>query len=439
MAACIPRIKGFDKVFIHTFLDGRDTSPYGGADYITQLTDKCREIGVGRISTVVGRYYAMDRDKRWPRTKEAYDLLCSGKGEKTDDFVKTIKDHYSRENTDEFMEPLISSETSTNNGLINPGDEVIFFNFRADRTRQLCRALTDDAFDGFVRDPKIIVNLVSFTLYEVGLKADVAYPQVKLDKIFPEIISTAGLKQLRIAETEKYPHVTFFFNGGNERSFEGEDRALIASPKVATYDLKPEMSEPEVAAETLKRILSENYDVIILNFANCDMVGHTGIYEVEAVDEGVGQVVKAVLAKGGVVMLTADHGNAEIMREADGTPFTAHTLSPVPFVLIDDKYKGRLREGGVLADVAPTMLQYLGIKQPQEMTGKSLLEYFLDIDPKRNYSDGCFGYSHFIGVSIPAVQAWFSGLLFAVVALICSGKCPAKGSLWYWLYLGTGI
>jgi len=372
------RNKGIARVFIHAFLDGRDTSPFSGADFVAKLQEKCREIGVGRLTTVVGRYYAMDRDTRWPRTKEAYDLICAGKGERTDDFVKTIKEHYAAENTDEFMKPLISEIASFENGYVASGDNVIFFNFRADRTRQLCRALTENDFGDFERNPKAIVNLVTLTLYEVGLQAQVAYPQVRLDNIFPEVISEAGLKQLKIAETEKYPHVTFFFNGGVERTLDGEDRALIASPKVATYDLKPEMSEPEVTAEVLRRIQMDIYDVIILNFANCDMVGHTGVYEaaikaVEAVDDGVGRIVNAVQARGGVVMLTADHGNAETMRELDGTPFTAHTTSPVPFVLIDDKNDSILRHGGVLADIAPTMMEYLGLKQPPEMTGQSLL------------------------------------------------------------------
>jgi 2,3-bisphosphoglycerate-independent phosphoglycerate mutase len=372
------RDKGLKKVFVHAFLDGRDTSPYSGVDFVAQLNQKCQEIGAGKLVTVIGRYYAMDRDKRWPRTQKAYDLMCSGKGEKTDDFVATIKEHYKRENTDEFMEPLAIGNFGTDNGLISSGDNVIFFNFRADRTRQISHALTEDNFTDFERNPKAIVNLTTLTLYQVGLKAEVAFAQVRLDNIFPEVISRAGLKQLRIAETEKYPHVTFFFNGGVERTLNGEDRALIQSPKVATYDLQPEMSAPEVTAQVLARIESDIYDVIILNFANCDMVGHTGIFEaaikaVEAVDNGIGQVIKAILANNGVVLLTADHGNAEIMREPDGTPFTAHSTNPVPLILIDDQYQGKLREGGVLADIAPTMLEYLGIPQPKEMTGQSML------------------------------------------------------------------
>ena len=373
------RDKGLTKVFVHAFLDGRDTSPFSGAGYIRDLLDKIDEIGVGKLATVIGRYYAMDRDNRWDRNKIAYDLLCSGKGEKTGDFVKTVKEHYERDNTDEFMEAIVGSDIEPSSGLVAPDDSVIFFNFRADRTRQICRAFTEETFDGFERDPKVIVNLATMTLYSVSLKAEVAYPQVKLEKIFPMIISEAGLKQLKIAETEKYPHVTFFFNGGQERELDGEDRALIPSPKVATYDLKPSMSAFEVTEEVLKRIESGKYDVIILNFANCDMVGHTGVFEaavkaVETVDECVGKVVEAVRKAGGVVILTADHGNAEKMREADGEPFTAHTTFDVPLILIDDDYKGILKSGGVLADVAPTMLEYLDMEQPPQITGESLRE-----------------------------------------------------------------
>ncbi|MCD6161666.1 MAG: 2,3-bisphosphoglycerate-independent phosphoglycerate mutase [candidate division Zixibacteria bacterium] len=368
-----------DRVYIHAFLDGRDTSPYSGASFIKKLLKKTDEIGVGKLSTVIGRYYAMDRDNRWERNKIAYDLLCGGKGEKTDDFITTVKEHYERENTDEFMESIVSSNAAPNAGLIASGDGVIFFNFRSDRARQISKAFTEENFKGFKREPKVIVNLVSMTHYADDLKAEVAYPQVKLDKIFPEVISEAGLKQLKIAETEKYPHVTFFFNGGVERMLEGEDRCLIPSPKVATYDLQPEMSAPEITAEVLKRIESNKYDVIILNFANCDMVGHTGIFEaavkaVETVDENVAKVVKAVKNAGGIVMITADHGNAEKMKEDNGEPFTAHTTFEVPFILVDDDFRDTLKSGGVLADVAPTMLKYLGIEQPEQMTGKTLLK-----------------------------------------------------------------
>ena len=369
----------FDRVFVHAFLDGRDTSPTSGAGFIQDALDKMEEIGVGKLISVIGRYYAMDRDKRWPRTKVAYDLLTRGEGEKTDDFVKTVKEHYDRDNTDEFMEAITIGDDGPSNSFIQNDDSVIFFNFRADRARQISHALTDKDFDGFEKEPNVLVHLVSLTLYELTLKAEVAYPQVKLDRIFGRVLAENGLKQLRIAETEKYPHVTFFFNGGMEREFEGEDRKLIPSPKVATYDLQPEMSAPEVTEEVLKQIESDKYDVIILNFANCDMVGHTGVFEaavkaVETVDTGMGKVVEAVRAKGGVVLITADHGNADQMRNTDGSPFTAHTTNPVPLILVDDDYDGRLRDGGVLADFAPTMLEYLGIEKPKEMTGKSLLD-----------------------------------------------------------------
>jgi len=372
------RRKGLTKVFIHTFLDGRDTSPISGAGFIEDLQNKISETGTGKIASVIGRYYAMDRDKRWPRVKVAYDLICQGIGEKSNDLANTVREHYKEDNTDEFMEAIISADAQPGNGFVGDGDSVIFFNFRADRVRQLCQALTDEKFAGFPREPKAIVSLVSMTLYDVKLKAEVAYPQVKLNRIFPELIADAGLRQLKIAETEKYPHVTFFFNGGSERMLKGEDRALIQSPKVATYDLKPEMSAFEVADEVIKRINSDQYDVIILNFANCDMVGHTGIFEaavkaVETVDKCVGRVVDAVHGKGGVVLITADHGNAEKMKEPDGEPFTAHTTFPVPLILADDDFEGSLKNGGILADVAPTMLEYLGINQPAEMTGKSLL------------------------------------------------------------------
>jgi 2,3-bisphosphoglycerate-independent phosphoglycerate mutase len=373
------RKKKLTRVYVHAFMDGRDTSPFSGAGFIDELLRKFKEIGAGKLVSVIGRYYAMDRDKRWQRIQVAYDLLARGKGEKTRDFVKTVKEHYERDNTDEFMEPVINADAGPDNGLIASGDGAIFFNFRADRARQLCHVLTEPSFDYFSRSPEVTVDLVSMTLYDLSLKAEVAFPQVKLDKIFPEIISDAGLKQLKIAETEKYPHVTFFFNGGAERELKNEDRVLIPSPKVATYDLKPEMSAFEVTDEVLARIGTGKYDVIILNFANCDMVGHTGVFEaavaaVETVDTCMGKVVEAVRKAGGVVMVTADHGNAEKMREPDGKPFTAHTTFEVPFILVDDDFKGSLKKHGKLADVAPSMLEYLGIEQPSQMTGETLLE-----------------------------------------------------------------
>lgn len=362
------------EVVIHAFLDGRDTSPTAGAGYLEQIEAKTKEIGVGRIGSVIGRYFAMDRDKRWPRIKKAYDLLVFGKGTQTKEPADAVRDFYSKKITDEFMEP-ISVEGFDH--LIKDGDGAIFFNFRADRGRQLSYALADPDFTGFDRDGGPIIPLVTMTLYDVKLPVKVAFDQQVLNDIFADVVSAKGLRQLRTAETEKYPHVTFFFNGGVEKAYPGEDRALISSPKVATYDLKPEMSAYEVTESTLKKIEDGAYDIIIMNFANCDMVGHTGVFAaaqkaVETVDECIGRIVEAVRKAGGVSLVTADHGNAEKMLDDDGGPFTAHTSFPVPFILVDDNYKGELRDDGILADVAPTMLEYLHLPQPAAMTGKNL-------------------------------------------------------------------
>lgn len=367
--------KQMKDVIIHAFLDGRDTSPTAGAGYIEQIMSECNEIGIGAVSTIIGRYFAMDRDKRWERIKRSYDLIVAGMGFKTSNPVQAIRDYYSKNITDEFMEPI--SVDGFEHGLAE-SDGVIFYNFRADRARQLSYALTDNGFDGFDRGNAPVVPLVSLTFYDINLKAEVAFEQILHKNIFGEVISASGLTQLRTAETEKYPHVTFFFNGGVEKSYEGEDRVLIHSPKVATYDLKPEMSAYEVAESSIGRIQEGRYDVIILNFANCDMVGHTGVFEaarkaVETVDQCVGRVVDSVLQTGGVAMVTADHGNSEKMLDDDGGPHTAHTTFPVPFILADDNFSGRLRHGGILADVAPTMLEYLKIPKPVEMTGESLI------------------------------------------------------------------
>ncbi|HBZ01446.1 MAG TPA: 2,3-bisphosphoglycerate-independent phosphoglycerate mutase [candidate division Zixibacteria bacterium] len=371
----LSRDLGMSDVIIHAFLDGRDTSPTAGVGYLQDIISKTKEIGVGRLGTVVGRYYAMDRDKRWERIQKAYDLLVFGKGEQTDDPIWAVKDSYSYEITDEFMEPI---SVEGFNHLIEAGDGAIFFNFRADRGRQLSYTLTDPNFTGFNRNGGPLISLVTMTQYDINLMARVAFGQQILNEIFGEVISAHDLRQLRTSETEKYPHVTFFFNGGVEKPFEGEDRVLIHSPKVATYDLKPEMSAYELTESTLKKIEEGIYDVIIMNYANCDMVGHTGVFEaarkaVEVVDECVGRIVAAVQKAGGVSLITADHGNAEKMLDDNGGPFTAHTTFPVPFILADDNFKGKLREGGILADMAPTMLQYLRIEQPAAMTGKSLL------------------------------------------------------------------
>jgi 2,3-bisphosphoglycerate-independent phosphoglycerate mutase len=362
-------------VVIHAFLDGRDTSPTSGAGYLQEIGSKCDEIGLGRIGTVVGRYFAMDRDRRWQRIKSAYDLLVFGRGEKAADPVEAVRDSYSHAITDEFMEP-ISIEGFDH--MIKEGDTAVFFNFRADRARQLSYALADPEFDGFDREGGPVIALAGMTLYDINLPIGVAFEQQVLNDIFADVVSAAGLRQLRTSETEKYPHVTFFFNGGVEKPYRGEDRVLIHSPKVATYDLKPEMSASEVTDTVVKKIEEGLYDVIILNYANCDMVGHTGVFDaarkaVETVDFCTGRVVEAVRKAGGISMVTADHGNAEKMLDDEGGPFTAHTTFPVPFILVDDDYKGQLRDGGILADVAPTMLEYLNLRKPSAMTGSSLL------------------------------------------------------------------
>ena len=362
-------------VIIHAFLDGRDTSPTAGAGYIRDIIQKSRQIGVGKLATIIGRYYAMDRDKRWPRVKRAYDLMVEGSGLATSDPVQAIKDCYGRKITDEFMEPI------SINGFdheLGPDDGAIFFNFRADRARQLSYALAEKSFGNFDRNSGPVISLVSMTLYDVNLEAGVAFEPVHLKKIFGEIVSAKGLRQLRTAETEKYPHVTFFFNGGVEKSFEGEERIMIPSPAVATYDLKPEMSAFEVTDMAVGKIEAGIHDVIILNYANCDMVGHTGVFDaarraVEVVDKCMGRLVNSILDAGGVAMVTADHGNSEKMLDDDGGPHTAHTTFPVPFILIDGNFQGKLCQGGILADIAPTMLEYLNIPKPEEMTGESLI------------------------------------------------------------------
>ncbi len=366
---------GVENVYVHCFLDGRDTPPASGKDYVAELAAKCEEIGVGRIATLSGRYYAMDRDNRWDRVQKAYDALVLGTGEHADCAVCAMQASYDAGVTDEFVLPTVIGE----GGRISAGDSVIFFNFRPDRAREITRTLVDPDFAGFERANGFFpLTYVCFTQYDATMpNVQVAFKPQSLDNTLGEYLAKCGKSQLRIAETEKYAHVTFFFNGGVEAACEGEDRALIASPKVATYDLKPEMSAYEVADECVERINSDKYDVIILNFANCDMVGHTGVFEaavaaVEAVDACVGKVIDAVLAKGGAVLLTADHGNADYMADEDGTPFTAHTTNPVPF-LVAGAGDVALREGGRLADIAPTMLKLMGLEQPAEMTGESII------------------------------------------------------------------
>lgn len=367
---------GLDKVFVHCFMDGRDVPPTSGKDYVAELQKKLDEIGVGKIATVMGRYYAMDRDKRWERVQKAYDAIVNGEGVKNSDPVAAVEDSYKNEVTDEFIIPVVCAE----NAQVNEGDSVIFFNFRPDRARQITRTFVDPDFDGFERKKGYFpVHFVCMTQYDATMpNVNIAYPPQSLKNTFGEYISNKGLTQLRIAETEKYAHVTFFFSGGVEKEYPGEERALIPSPKVATYDLQPEMSAYKVTDEVVSRINSGKYDVIILNFANCDMVGHTGVFDaavkaVEAVDECVGRVVKVISDMGGVSLITADHGNADKMKEDDGSPFTAHTTNLVPFVI--SGYDCELREDGKLADIAPTMLEIMGIDKPAEMDGESLIKH----------------------------------------------------------------
>ena len=367
--------QGLEKVYIHCFLDGRDVPPSSGKSYVEQLQAEIQKLGVGQIATVMGRYYAMDRDKRWDRVQKAYDAIACGEGTFEADAAEAVQKSYDAGVTDEFVVPVVCVK----NAQVRDNDSIIFFNFRPDRAREISRCFVDEDFTDIQRRTGFLsVDFVCTTEYDATLpNVTVAYPHQKLVNTFGEYISKLGLTQLRIAETEKYAHVTFFFNGGVEQPCEGEDRKVIPSPKVATYDLKPEMSAYEVADECKARIESGKYDVIILNFANCDMVGHTGVFDaavkaVEAVDKCVGEVTDAVLNAGGVVFLTADHGNAEKMKNPDGSPFTAHTTNVVPFAVIGAG-DVKLREGGCLADIAPTMLPYIGLPVPEEMTGKSII------------------------------------------------------------------
>ncbi|MFP4016168.1 MAG: 2,3-bisphosphoglycerate-independent phosphoglycerate mutase [Halanaerobiales bacterium] len=370
---------GLEKVYIHTILDGRDTPPKSGAGYINELQEKLAELGVGKIATVSGRYYAMDRDNRWERTKKAYDAMVLGKGNQCDDPYKAVKNSYDDGVNDEFVIPVVIEKNGEPTATIQDGDAVVFFNFRADRARQITRALALKEFEGFDRPAEHPDDLcyICLTEYDEDFDLPVAFPTLEIKNGFGETLSKNGLKQLRIAETEKYAHVTFFFNGGVEKEYSGEDRKLIPSPKVATYDLKPEMSAYEVTDALLERIAEDKYDVIVLNYANCDMVGHTGFMDaaikaVETVDECMGKLVPAILEKGGQILMTADHGNSERMVDTDGEPFTAHTTSPVPLVYIGGP-EGKKMKQGKLADIAPTMLTILGIDIPEEMTGDVLL------------------------------------------------------------------
>ncbi len=372
---------GLTKVYVHCFLDGRDVPPASGADFVAECVEKCKEIGVGQIATVMGRYYVMDRDNRWERVEKAYAALTYGEGIKNADPVAAIKASYEtvdaegKNVTDEFVVPTVCAEGAA----ISENDSVVFFNFRPDRAREITRTFVDPAFDGFERKKGFFpLYYVCMTQYDASMpNVQVAFKPQSLDNTLGAYLAACGKTQLRIAETEKYAHVTFFFNGGVETVSEGEDRELIASPKVATYDLQPEMSAPEVCDKVVEKIESGKYDVIILNFANCDMVGHTGVMDaaikaVETVDTCVGRVVDAVKKMDGAMFLTADHGNADRMKDVDGSPFTAHTTNPVPFIVYNHDCK--LREGGKLCDIAPTMLEWLDLPIPAEMTGKSLFE-----------------------------------------------------------------
>ena len=367
--------QGLDKVYIHAFLDGRDVPPSSAAEYMEQTVAELDKIGLGKIATISGRFYAMDRDNAWDRVEKAYAALVYGEGVQETDPVQAIKNSYANEVTDEFMLPTVIQGGAQ----IKAGDSVIFFNFRPDRARQITRSFVDPDFTGFERRNGFFdVKFVCMAQYDATMpNVTVAYPPEQLTMTMGEYLAKLGKTQLRIAETQKYAHVTFFFNGGEEKQFEGEDRILIKSPDVATFDMKPEMSAYEVCDAVVEAINSDKYDVIILNYANCDMVGHTGVFDaavkaVEATDECVGRMVDAILAKGGAALITADHGNADKMMEPDGSPFTAHTTNPVPLIAVG--VEGELIDGGVLADLAPTMLSIMEVPQPEEMTGKSLLK-----------------------------------------------------------------
>jgi 2,3-bisphosphoglycerate-independent phosphoglycerate mutase len=370
--------KGLQNVYVHCFLDGRDTPPQSGKEYLSQLEEYIKELGIGRIATISGRYYAMDRDKRWERIQLAYDAMVRGKGEAAASAISAIEESYKENRTDEFVLPTVIMNDGKPVAKIQENDSIIFFNFRPDRAREITRTLVDPDFNGFDRN-LFPLYYVCMTQYDATMpNVHVAYLPEVYKNTLGEYIASKGLKQLRIAETEKYAHVTFFFNGGVEKPNKNEDRALIPSPKVATYDLQPEMSAYEVTDRVLQEIDKDYYDLIIINFANLDMVGHTGVFNaaksaVEALDKCVGKVVSSILEKGGAVYMTADHGNAEQMYDYEtGEPFTAHTTNPVPFVVIGEG-DVKLREGGRLSDIAPTMLDFMRLPIPVEMTGKSLI------------------------------------------------------------------
>lgn len=372
---------GLEKVYVHCFLDGRDTPPASGKEYAEALNKEMEKIGVGRIASVMGRYYAMDRDNNYDRVKLAYDAMTKGEGLTAACGICAIQESYDRKETDEFVKPTVVVEDGKPVATVQDGDSVIFFNFRPDRAREITRAFCDDDFKGFDRGARKQITYVCFSDYDPTiLNKDVAFHKIAVTNTFGEWLAANNLKQARIAETEKYAHVTFFFNGGVEAPNAGEDRILVNSPKdVATYDLKPQMSAPEVCEKLCGAIRSDKYDVIVINFANPDMVGHTGVLPaaikaIETVDECVGKAVAAVKEVGGVMFICADHGNAEQLIDYEtGEPHTAHTTNQVPFVLVNYDEGFGLREGGCLADIIPTLIEIMGMKQPAEMTGKSLL------------------------------------------------------------------
>ncbi|MDO8915638.1 MAG: 2,3-bisphosphoglycerate-independent phosphoglycerate mutase [Coriobacteriia bacterium] len=367
------KARGAERVYVHCFLDGRDVPPESGAGFVAETVAFLERLGVGRIATVMGRYYAMDRDNRWERVEQAWSALVLGEGALAEDPAAAVRASYASGVTDEFVLPVLVGEDAC----IADGDAVVFFNFRPDRAREITRALVDPDFDGFARSVVPKVRFVCLTEYDPTIPAPVAFPKEFPRHVLADVIAEAGLRQLHIAETEKYAHVTFFLNGGSEPPKPGEERVLVPSPKVATYDLQPEMSEPGVTERLVEAIAADRADVYMVNFANCDMVGHTGVLDaavkaVEAVDDGVGRVVAAIRAKGGVAILTADHGNAEKMLDGQGGPFTAHTTDAVPLLCVADGVTGVDRDGR-LADVAPSLLDAIGLPQPGIWTGRSLL------------------------------------------------------------------
>jgi 2,3-bisphosphoglycerate-independent phosphoglycerate mutase len=370
--------KRLSQVFVHAILDGRDTPPHSGADYLLRLA---QQVDCGKIATVCGRYFAMDRDNRWERVEKAYRLYRYGEGRCARDPVQAVRECYAQEESDEFVQPTaITEATGEPVASVMDGDGIIFFNFRADRAREITRAFTAPEFDFFERGRRPnLCGYACMTVYDETFNLPVAFPPVHPERILAEVISREGLRQLRIAETEKYAHVTYFFNGGREEPYPGEERCLIPSPReVATYDLRPEMSAAEVTAELLSRLGGESYDLIVLNFANMDMVGHTGVLAaavkaVETVDACVARIVPEVLSQGGVVLISADHGNSEKMGDGAGGVHTAHTLNPVPFILVDDSRRSAVLRPGILADIAPTLLDIMGLEKPDAMSGRSLL------------------------------------------------------------------